>query len=161
MEIGGWDRGWGGWSASSIAASSPERASRHIVPPFLPHATYHTYPLAGLVMFLSELLLAGSLLTFQAPRVMKSAAKQLHISAPSLARATLRDRLFDAVVISILYVPVSISAVVACQQGERCCCCVQRRPAGPHVVVISILYVLVSAACGYCLVLSLPVRMCR
>ena len=72
---------------------------------------------AGLVMVLSELLLAGSLLTFQAPAAVKAIkAAALDMGAPGkLARAGLRERLLDALVICILYIPVSEEG------GEGCC----------------------------------------
>ena len=60
---------------------------------------------AGVVMFTSELLLAGSLLTFRGGSVI-AAAKHM-AEAPAIGGlAGLRARLLNAVVISMLYVPV-------------------------------------------------------
>ncbi len=71
---------------------------------------------AGLVMFLSELLLAGSLLTFQAPAAVQAfKAAALDMAAPGkLARMGVRERLLNLLIISILYIPVS------CQQECLC-----------------------------------------
>ncbi|PRW56972.1 Diacylglycerol O-acyltransferase 1 [Chlorella sorokiniana] len=65
---------------------------------------------AGLVMFLSELLLAGSLLTFQAPAAVQAIkAAALDMAAPSqLARMGLRERLLNLLIISILYIPMHL-----------------------------------------------------
>lgn len=67
-------------------------------------------------MFCSELLLAGSLLTFQAPRVML-AAKHMAAGRPSGlqlgAAAWWRNCALDAVVISLLYVPMHIFCAAA------------------------------------------------
>ena len=79
----------------------------------------------GLVMLAGELLLAGSLLTFQGPRVvMQSVAKQMIAAAPSLGGGApgsgggggvgdLRSQLLNACVLAILYVPMHIFCAVA------------------------------------------------
>lgn len=58
---------------------------------------------AGAAMFTSEVCLALSLLTFNRGSLL-SAAK--HLSAPLRLRVGLRERLMNALVIAILYVPV-------------------------------------------------------
>ncbi|KAL4452259.1 hypothetical protein ABPG75_007921 [Micractinium tetrahymenae] len=68
---------------------------------------------AGAIMFISELLLAGSLLTFQGPRVIQMAK---HIAtAPALGAKGpgVRERLLDLLVISVLYIPMHLFAAVA------------------------------------------------
>lgn len=68
---------------------------------------------AGLVMFLSELLLAGSLLTFQAPAAVQAIkAAAMDMTPGKLARMGLRERLLDLLVISILYIPMHLFFVV-------------------------------------------------
>lgn len=63
-------------------------------------------------MFLSELLLAGSLLTFQAPAAVQAIkAAAMDMTPGKLARMGLRERLLDLLVISILYIPVSRTAL--------------------------------------------------
>jgi hypothetical protein len=60
---------------------------------------------AGVVMFTSELLLAGSLLTFRGSSMI-AAAKHM-AEAPTIGGlAGLRARLLNVIVISMLYVPV-------------------------------------------------------
>lgn len=61
---------------------------------------------AGVVMFTSELLLAGSLLAFRGGRVI-SAAKHMANSPATGGLLNVRTRLLNVVVLSILYIPVS------------------------------------------------------
>ena len=75
---------------------------------------------AGVVMFTSELLLAGSLLTFEGQRVMK-AAKQM--AAPSLGTAAdLRGRLLNTLVLAMLYVPVRTALYCTLLHCSGGCC---------------------------------------
>lgn len=98
-------------------ARNPSRTPTpsHLVTPAspLPRRSVRCWAVAaGLVMFLSELLLAGSLLTFQAPAAVHAIkAAAMDMTPGRLARMGLRERLLDLLVISILYIPVSRTAL--------------------------------------------------